>query len=234
MVSCELEPIPNRLKIKQAFQPCPNCTIEASLIGIIRPVVATCLHKLFSIIPLVHGSFKDQLWVVDFTIEVGDPSCRCSHLFFLATRMAAEQDTETLSGARGTIVSQRIDRPHAVQNGHYSNGLMPEAGCSNAIPEPLVDSTGPDSTGLDLLSCHAEDLVDRLQHWQAELDAREAQLNARDALFDLQVRQFRLWEQQQRAQAAETVRAATSSNEELKQALRRRIIAETPVASLSR
>lgn len=148
--------------------------------------------------------------------------------------MAPEQESELFSGARHATEHQRIDRPHAVNNGHLQPPLRETA--DPRLPsyeqfsaaESIKESV--DSGPLHLLDAHAAELIDRLQDWQAELDAREAQLNARVALLELQERQFRLWEQQQRAQASEKVRSTTAANEELKNALRRRLIAEMPAS----
>jgi hypothetical protein len=155
--------------------------------------------------------------------------------------MAPEQETELFSGARhaterqrGETLQQRIDRPHSVNNGHLQSPVRVPAGCSSCPPDQreVVEliTEYVDSEPLQLLEPHAAELIDRLQGWQAELDAREAQLNARVALFELQERQFRLWEQQQRAQATEKIRSATAANEELKNALRRQLIAEMPAS----
>jgi hypothetical protein len=48
-------------------------------------------------------------------------------------------------------------------------------------------------------SAHLETLCHDLQRWANDLDQREAQLNAQEALLDQRQRQFRLWQASQRA-----------------------------------
>jgi hypothetical protein len=57
------------------------------------------------------------------------------------------------------------------------------------------------------LELHAAELVDQLQAWASDLDAREAQLNARASLQDLRERQFRLQQQDLATELAEQRRS---------------------------
>lgn len=72
-----------------------------------------------------------------------------------------------------------------------------------------------------LLNLHAIDLVDRLQSWAADLDAREAQLNSRTSLQDHRERQFRLAQQDAETELAEQQRAIERLRREVEAQARR-------------
>ncbi|GAA5506744.1 hypothetical protein [Novipirellula caenicola] len=71
------------------------------------------------------------------------------------------------------------------------------------------------------LGLQAADLIERLQRWESELDAREAQLNARAAIQEHRERQFRLEQQAASTDLAEQTRAAQRLQAELKAQARR-------------
>jgi hypothetical protein len=53
------------------------------------------------------------------------------------------------------------------------------------------------------LRLHAEDLIAQLAEWSAEIDARQSQLNAQQAMLDLERRQFRAWRSSELRELAE-------------------------------
>ena len=64
-------------------------------------------------------------------------------------------------------------------------------------PDPIAGSVaGGAADPEDWLQLQATDLIERLQKWSAELDAREAQLNAAMAQQDLRERVFRIRRQE--------------------------------------
>lgn len=73
----------------------------------------------------------------------------------------------------------------------------------------------------DLVHFHASDLIDRLQGWAADLDAREAQLNARSSLQDHRERRFRLNQQDASTEIAEQQRSIERLREEVEAQARR-------------
>ncbi|WP_164100980.1 hypothetical protein [Candidatus Laterigemmans baculatus] len=97
-----------------------------------------------------------------------------------------------------------------------------------ALPTAVVDETreAEMATRESLLHLQAADLIERLQLWSSDLDARESQLNARLALQDHRERQFRLWAQSRRADLEASIRAADERAGELREAARRLAIAE--------
>lgn len=66
----------------------------------------------------------------------------------------------------------------------------------------------------DWLRLHASELLDRLQSWASDLDAREAQLNARLSVQDHRERRFRLIQQDIAAELAEQRRSIERLREE--------------------
>lgn len=145
--------------------------------------------------------------------------------------MITQTDPDLQATPRRELSAQRIDRPHSLQNGQ----VPPSPLATHATP-PLTSTSGqqqPQTTieSLEgwhesLLNLHAEDLVQHLQSWALEIDAREAQLNARAALQDLQERQFRQWVLNRNAEIDELSRAALAHEKELRTALRSSVIME--------
>jgi hypothetical protein len=71
------------------------------------------------------------------------------------------------------------------------------------------------------LDLQAEDLIERLQQWAVDLDAREAQLNVQASLQDRRERQFRLRQQDAMAQLAEQQRSIARQQHEIECRARR-------------
>lgn len=85
-----------------------------------------------------------------------------------------------------------------------------------------ADHPSDDSTGRsDWLGLHAEELIDRLQTWSADLDARESQLNLRASMQDQHERQFRLRQQDLAADLAQQQRAVERLRGEIQAQARR-------------
>lgn len=74
----------------------------------------------------------------------------------------------------------------------------------------------------DWLRLHAADLISRLQHWAADLDAREAQLNARTSIQEHRERRFRLRQQDISTEMAEQQRSIARLHRDLEAQVRRR------------
>ncbi|TWU45635.1 hypothetical protein Q31b_08110 [Novipirellula aureliae] len=70
------------------------------------------------------------------------------------------------------------------------------------------------------LSLHSDDLIERLQAWAADLDAREVQLNHRAAMQDQRERQFRMTQQGIAAELKEKQLAAEKRESELRRKAR--------------
>ncbi len=84
---------------------------------------------------------------------------------------------------------RRIDHAHQQQT---SRGQVSRADAD----ENAVDPADRD----DWLRLQARDLIERLQRWSADLDARQAQLNAAMAQQDVRERQFRIRQQESAAE----------------------------------
>jgi hypothetical protein len=89
---------------------------------------------------------------------------------------------------------QRLDGSHRI----------PSDGGSGETPHPD-----------EWLQIHAAELIDRLQHWASDLDARESQLNARFAVQDHRERQFRMKQQDIAAEMCEQQRAIERFHREI-------------------
>ncbi len=109
---------------------------------------------------------------------------------------------------------QRIDPPSPaipspVSQRRGSRGNSVAAAIGQHTPPPLSAppdrSIGPAEDAW--LQLHAEELIGRLQGWAAELDAREAQLNARISRQESRERQFRLQQQDALTDQAEQQRS---------------------------
>ncbi|QDT02971.1 hypothetical protein K227x_13500 [Rubripirellula lacrimiformis] len=96
---------------------------------------------------------------------------------------------------------------------------------ASQVDESRCDSSRGDCEPASLhqrwLRLHASDLIDRLQTWSADLDAREAQLNVRDSLQDHRERQFRLLQQDAAAELSEQQRAIDRIRSEINAQARR-------------
>lgn len=126
----------------------------------------------------------------------------------------------------------RIDPPHGRS---VAPPLAPSTTASpvasrgpSVSPAAAVDETREAEMAAreSLLRLHAADLIERLQVWSSDLDARESQINSRAALQDHRERQFRLWAQSRRADLEDSIRAAEERAEELCEAARRLTLAE--------
>ncbi len=106
-------------------------------------------------------------------------------------------------------------------------GMDVVAEAQPVINEQAIQEDGQLAWADNLLRLHAADLISQLQHWGAEVDARESQLNARDALADLRERQFRQWQKAQQQQIDEAKRRAESEEQALRATLRRAVAAAT-------
>jgi hypothetical protein len=78
------------------------------------------------------------------------------------------------------------------------------------------------------LQLHADDLVERMQRWAADLDAREAQLNARASLQDHRERRARLEQQELANELAEQERSIERLRKELEAQARRLAFRDEP------
>lgn len=89
---------------------------------------------------------------------------------------------------------QRVDRPH-------------EAAWQSPPPlrEPLRAAETPPAG--NWLRWHAEDLIEQLQRWAEDLEARQAQINAISAAQDQRERQLRVRQSDVAAEVAEQQRA---------------------------
>lgn len=88
-----------------------------------------------------------------------------------------------------------------------------------ANDSPIGDEISAD--GDAWLRMHATDLVDHLQAWSADLDARESQINLRASMQDHRERQFRLLQQDAIAEMAEQQRAIDRLRSEIQAQARR-------------
>jgi predicted DNA binding CopG/RHH family protein len=84
---------------------------------------------------------------------------------------------------------------------------------------PAGDEISTD--GEQWLRLHATDLIDHLQSWSADLDARESQINLRASMQDHRERQFRLLQQDASAEMAEQQRAIDRLRSEIQTQARR-------------
>ena len=89
-----------------------------------------------------------------------------------------------------------------VQAKQGCNAVQDSAGSSFGVGH-LLDQ---DPSSQSLLALHGEDLIHHLQSWAAELDAREAQINARASLQDHRERQFRIQQRDTETDLAERQR----------------------------
>ncbi|MGB7325702.1 MAG: hypothetical protein WBD31_12580 [Rubripirellula sp.] len=110
----------------------------------------------------------------------------------------------------------RVDRPHHPRLAQSD---------SPGLPSTEFD---PSDSNQDWLKLQATDLIDRLQAWAADLDAREAQLNVRASVQDHRERTFRMVQQDAVTELAEQKRAADRLRAELQSQARRIAFGECP------
>ncbi len=114
------------------------------------------------------------------------------------------------------FASYRVDSAHEVAaDGNDA------AAVSVKHPNAKLQSNVDTSPQEQWLGLQAADLIERLQAWESDLDAREAQLNARAALQEHRERQFRLEQQAATTDLAEQARASQRLHAELKAQARR-------------
>ncbi|WP_372723396.1 hypothetical protein [Novipirellula sp.] len=118
------------------------------------------------------------------------------------------------------FASYRVDAAHDVAaeaTGTSAVSVSPSVKHPNAKPQ-IISETSPQEQWLGL---QAADLIERLQAWESDLDAREAQLNSRAALQEHRERQFRLERQAASTDLAEQTRAVQRLHADLKAQARR-------------
>jgi hypothetical protein len=137
-------------------------------------------------------------------------------------------------------MGQRVDGHHDPAVGHQPLAVGPRVtavdsecvdirqpiGPLSAVSSKSDPSTDPASeTDLaskeDWLRLHATDLLDRLQTWASDLDAREAQLNARLSVQDHRERRFRIHQHDVATELAEQQRSIERLRAENKAQARR-------------
>lgn len=118
-----------------------------------------------------------------------------------------------------TSDSVRVAAPPAASASAATPSFLfdPPPGAAN--DPPPVDENSAD--GDAWLRMHATDLVDHLQAWSADLDARESQINLRASMQDHRERQFRLLQQDAIAEMAEQQRAIDRLRSEIQTQARR-------------
>jgi hypothetical protein len=121
-----------------------------------------------------------------------------------------EASRNTRDPEQASIEPHRVDPPHAAIPGE-------DAPSSSATSAPAESLSKPH----DWLRLHAGELVDRLQAWATDLDAREAQLNARTSLQDHRERRFRLQQQDAATELAEQQRSIERLRVEIETQARR-------------
>ncbi|WP_146528413.1 hypothetical protein [Novipirellula artificiosorum] len=131
--------------------------------------------------------------------------------------------------ADGGGFSASANALHRVDEAHATNPTSfvgePSQPCQTAQPFQTAQPYQPDQPSAashqGWLHRHGEDLVQQLQRWAEDLDAREAQLNARAALQEHHERQFRVHKQATLTDLAEQTRAAEHAQSELRAQARR-------------
>ncbi|MCG8653761.1 MAG: hypothetical protein MI861_28240 [Pirellulales bacterium] len=114
---------------------------------------------------------------------------------------------------------------HRVDGSHQLGSDIPTPDWQpTAAEESRVDPSSPQQW----LQCHAIDLIQKLQQWADDLDAREAQLNWRSAAQDRRERQFRPQQQDLVAEMAEQQRSVQRLQAEAESQARRLAFAESP------
>lgn len=124
-----------------------------------------------------------------------------------------------------TMLSSEPAMLSPVRRGAPSQALQ----SSKAVVWPKDwDDTGEAefATGETLLRLHATELIDRLQRWSCDLDARQSQLNLQSASQDQRERQFRLWSQARETELMQRLRAAEQQEKRLRESARRLALTE--------
>ncbi|GAA4472598.1 hypothetical protein [Novipirellula rosea] len=114
------------------------------------------------------------------------------------------------------FASYRVDAAHDV-----AADANDTAAVSVKHPTAKLQTNAETSPREQWLGLQAADLIERLQAWESDLDAREAQLNSRAALQEHRERQFRLEQQAASTDLAEQTRAAQRLHADLKAQARR-------------
>lgn len=114
------------------------------------------------------------------------------------------------------FASYRVDAAHDV-----AADANDAAAVSVKHPTAKLQTNAETSPREQWLGLQAADLIERLQAWESDLDAREAQLNSRAALQEHRERQFRLEQQAASTDLAEQTRAAQRLHADLKAQARR-------------
>lgn len=97
---------------------------------------------------------------------------------------------------------------------------------SNLAAQHTIGSGPQEPSGVipvqdEWLRLHATDLIDRLQAWASDLDAREAQLNSRTSIQEHRERRFRVRQQDLATELAEQQRSIERLRHEIKAQARR-------------
>ncbi len=121
------------------------------------------------------------------------------------TRRTLKKTGNSLSADFDKNSFTRIDRAHA----------------SGSVESKSENREEPADEPSAWLHLEAVDLIAKLQQWEAELDAREAQLNVRSAIEEHRERQFRVEQQSAIADLAEQSRAMERIEAELRSRARR-------------
>ncbi len=125
-------------------------------------------------------------------------------------------------GAGSALVATTNRVTHSAVAPDVETTGPPSPGPLSPGPDSGHQETGEGVTGReDWLRLHACELVDRLQSWADDLDAREAKLNARSSLQDLRERRFRLEQQNAETELAEQQRSTDRLRREVEADARR-------------
>tara|TARA_R110002049_G_scaffold4601_6_gene32907 strand:+ start:119233 stop:119793 length:561 start_codon:yes stop_codon:yes gene_type:complete len=167
-----------------------------------------------------------------------DPSATGSQ-----SRVTGEAKTDAMTAGTSAAASnayQRIDRPHHGQVNPDPTtpssdkiaacplGDRPDRPDDFSVLEQVASENVASSSSRPFaplpeswLTLHATDLIDRLASWSEDLDAREAQLNARIAKQDVRERQFRLTQQVAQTEMEEQQRAINRLRKQINDQARR-------------
>lgn len=115
-----------------------------------------------------------------------------------------------------------------LQQGMLHQERPPRESLRRPLPadNPIDADEGDFAASEALLRLHATELIDRLQEWSRDLDARQSQLNLQSASQDQRERQFRLWTQAREAELQERLRVAEERDKELRESAHRLALAE--------
>ncbi len=123
------------------------------------------------------------------------------------------------------------NRHFRIDTGHFLAAAKPAecesaptqepAPTQNAVTSRRTDRDDETSYQQSWLHLHCVELIEKLQDWSADLDAREAQLNSRTALLEHRERQVRLEQQSSRLDLDELKHSLQQEIDELRAAARR-------------